>query len=391
MTHVDGATTVDPANVSDWTTKRLGVDADYLAPDQSSIRLLAELPSAGLCLCELPAGATSARVQHKTVDELWYVVSGIGEITRSRGEARETTRLAPGTSLTIPQGVAFQFRCIGGSPLQIVIASAPRWPGADEAQVLASAPMPERSDAGSPDSTTPERWLVELNEKLGEAERTKDTAWLERVLSNDLNFRRANEKVETVVDKATYIAQLADRHYDTLESSDIRVCVYGSVAIVTLVVRAAGNAAGNAFGGLYTNIRVFRAADIPERWQLVRWYNVPIEVPARPPSANETYRRILGKENTGNDDGLRFHTLNHLYEVIWNQGVLCDRDRRLVTLALLAAQGADNQLREHLQGARAAGMSREELLETMIQVAHYAGWARGTAAQAIVFDVFGST
>jgi 4-carboxymuconolactone decarboxylase len=60
-----------------------------------------------------------------------------------------------------------------------------------------------------------------------------------------------------------------------------------------------------------------------------------------------------------------------------------------LTLALLAAQGRTDQLRDHLRGARRGEdpLSREEILETMIHVAHYAGWAAGASGQSVALAV----
>jgi hypothetical protein len=55
---------------------------------------------------------------------------------------------------------------------------------------------------------------------------------------------------------------------------------------------------------------------------------------------------------------------------------------------LLAAQGQADQLTDHIRGAAKIGFSREEVLELMIQVAHYAGWASGTKGQEIAIQVF---
>jgi hypothetical protein len=47
-----------------------------------------------------------------------------------------------------------------------------------------------------------------------------------------------------------------------------------------------------------------------------------------------------------------------------------------------------NQFKDHVRGARKAGLKEEELVELMIHVAHYAGWASGTGGQEIIRDVF---
>jgi Domain of unknown function (DUF4440)/Carboxymuconolactone decarboxylase family len=64
------------------------------------------------------------------------------------------------------------------------------------------------------------------------------------------------------------------------------------------------------------------------------------------------------------------------------------KERRLVTLAILAAQGQTEQLLKHLRGAASAGITQDELIELMIHVAHYAGWAAGSTGQDKVLEVF---
>ena len=58
----------------------LPLEATYLAPDNSEIRLLPTFNSGGLCHCTLPANSISNPVKHKTVDEIWYCISGQGII-----------------------------------------------------------------------------------------------------------------------------------------------------------------------------------------------------------------------------------------------------------------------------------------------------------------------
>ena len=56
--------------------------------------------------------------------------------------------LAPGTSLTIPLGTAFQFRAEAGAPLAFVAITMPPWPGMDEA-LPAPGPWAPTVAAGS--------------------------------------------------------------------------------------------------------------------------------------------------------------------------------------------------------------------------------------------------
>ncbi|MGB7975967.1 MAG: cupin domain-containing protein [Roseiarcus sp.] len=116
-----------------YETKTLDAAIDATAPDGTSVRLLLSLTGGSMAHFELPTGAVSHAVTHRTVEEIWFVVSGTGSIWRRQGDIESTEPLAPGTSLTIPLGTAFQFRAEVGSPLGFVAVTMPPWPGMDEA------------------------------------------------------------------------------------------------------------------------------------------------------------------------------------------------------------------------------------------------------------------
>lgn len=109
---------------------------DVLAPDGSEIRLLHSLDQASVVHCRLPAGAVSIPVRHRTVEEIWVILAGAGEVWRRQGDRVETLAVAPGTSLTIPLGTDFQFRAQDDAPLEFLITTSPPWPGEDEAVLL---------------------------------------------------------------------------------------------------------------------------------------------------------------------------------------------------------------------------------------------------------------
>ncbi|HYG38767.1 MAG TPA: cupin domain-containing protein [Cytophagales bacterium] len=106
---------------------------DYLAPDNSEIRLLSQTKYGGIAHCILPPGKTSIAVSHKTVEEIWYILSGMGEMWERSTTTEEVISLVADTSLTIPTGNHFQFRNTGSKPLCILIATMPPWLGKDEA------------------------------------------------------------------------------------------------------------------------------------------------------------------------------------------------------------------------------------------------------------------
>jgi mannose-6-phosphate isomerase-like protein (cupin superfamily) len=118
-----------------FETKKLGENMDAHAPDGSEIRILLELAGASMAHCQLPVGAVTQAVKHRSVEELWYVLAGKGEVWRKMGELEETTVLEAGVSVTIPLGTTFQFRNIGDGLFQMILVTLPPWPGADEAIV----------------------------------------------------------------------------------------------------------------------------------------------------------------------------------------------------------------------------------------------------------------
>jgi mannose-6-phosphate isomerase-like protein (cupin superfamily) len=113
--------------------KKLQSNYDYPAPDGSEIRLLSQANNGGLCHCTLPPGIISSAVKHKTVEEIWYCLSGNGQVWRKLGNAEETVDVMEGVSLTIPVDAHFQFRNTSDKPFCFLIATMPPWPGKDEA------------------------------------------------------------------------------------------------------------------------------------------------------------------------------------------------------------------------------------------------------------------
>lgn len=122
-------------NKTTWVAVvRLKKHYDHIAPDGSEIRELVIGEYGGLAHCVLPAGRTSAAVRHRTVEELWYVLEGAGELWRSGDDAvSRTDRLLAGDSVRIPVGTAFQFRASPDTDLKLLLATMPRWPGSEEA------------------------------------------------------------------------------------------------------------------------------------------------------------------------------------------------------------------------------------------------------------------
>jgi mannose-6-phosphate isomerase-like protein (cupin superfamily) len=119
-----------------FETKRLATEPDAIAPDGSEVRVLCQVPRGGLAIFSLPPRAVAKPVAHRTVEEVWYILSGSGRMWRKLGGCEEIVELSPGISLTIPTGTHFQFRCDGGEPLNAIGATMPPWPGESEASLV---------------------------------------------------------------------------------------------------------------------------------------------------------------------------------------------------------------------------------------------------------------
>ncbi len=116
-----------------FETQQLSREPDAIAPDGSEVRVLCQGSRGGLAVFSLPPNTVSKAVAHRTVEEVWYIISGNGRMWREFGEQEEIVELAPGVSLTIPTGTHFQFRCNGPEPLTIIGTTMPPWPGESEA------------------------------------------------------------------------------------------------------------------------------------------------------------------------------------------------------------------------------------------------------------------
>jgi mannose-6-phosphate isomerase-like protein (cupin superfamily) len=119
--------------MTDFDTKTLPPEPDSVAPDGSDVRLLLGLSGGGMAHFQLAAGCTSTAVAHRTVEEIWYVVSGAGEMWRRQRDREEVVPISVGSCLTIPVGTHFQFHALGGTPLAAIGVTMPPWPGPGEA------------------------------------------------------------------------------------------------------------------------------------------------------------------------------------------------------------------------------------------------------------------
>ena len=122
--------------MTDFETRLLPVRSDVAAPDGSEVRILLGLKGGGMAYFSLAPGQTSKAVTHRTIEEIWFFVSGRGQMWRKQGSRETVEDVEAGACVTIPLGVRFQFRSVGGEPLAAVAVTMPPWPGEDEAVVV---------------------------------------------------------------------------------------------------------------------------------------------------------------------------------------------------------------------------------------------------------------
>lgn len=92
-------------------------------------------------------------------------------------------------------------------------------------------------------------------------------------------------------------------------------------------------------------------------------------------------RRVLGDAHvdrtlqsaTGFDADFQELVTRHAWGDIWTRSGLDHRIRSLITIALLAASGRDDELRLHVRATRNTGASQDDVKEVLMQVAVYAG------------------
>ena len=117
-------------------TKHLPMQRDVVAPDGSDVRVLLQLAHGGMAHFELAPRQTSKAVVHRTVEEIWYFLSGRGQMWRQHDGHAQVVDVCAGVCLTIPLGTRFQFRSLGDEPLAAICVTMPPWPGDGEAIVV---------------------------------------------------------------------------------------------------------------------------------------------------------------------------------------------------------------------------------------------------------------
>ncbi|MGI9423420.1 MAG: 4-carboxymuconolactone decarboxylase [Hyphomicrobiaceae bacterium] len=105
-----------------------------------------------------------------------------------------------------------------------------------------------------------------------------------------------------------------------------------------------------------------------------------------------TRSAVLGKEHTDRatanqtefDRDFQDFITEGAWGSVWSRPGLTKRERSLITLALLAALGQDDEVALHTRATANTGASPEDLKEAMLHVAVYAGVPKANHAIKII-------
>lgn len=102
-------------------------------------------------------------------------------------------------------------------------------------------------------------------------------------------------------------------------------------------------------------------------------------------------KQTAGRENLGNL-APKFAELNDdvLFGEVWSrEDKLSLRDRSMITISALMAQGLFPQLKSHFVLGKKHGVTKEEAVEIVTQLAFYSGWPKAWSAFALINEVYG--
>ncbi len=106
----------------------------------------------------------------------------------------------------------------------------------------------------------------------------------------------------------------------------------------------------------------------------------------------------MAKKQTAGRDRLgklapQFAALNDdvLFGEVWSrEEQLSARDRSMITIAALFSAGQYPQLKSHLQMGKEHGITKEEAVEIVTQLAFYCGWPKAWSTFPLIEEVYGS-
>jgi ketosteroid isomerase-like protein len=138
-----------------------------------------------------------------------------------------------------------------------------------EAKAAKSQPSGEKVAMGG----NAEQELRQLTDQSISALKGKDTAALERIWADDLIFTNPRGAVQTKAQRLADI-QSGDTRFDSLETTDLAVRVYGDTAVINGLTTVKGQYSGQEASGQYRVTQMLVRRD--GRWQIVALQMTPI-------------------------------------------------------------------------------------------------------------------
>lgn len=102
-------------------------------------------------------------------------------------------------------------------------------------------------------------------------------------------------------------------------------------------------------------------------------------------------KQTAGRERLGHL-APKFAELNDdvLFGEVWSrEDKLSLRDRSLITIAALFSAGLYPQLKSHLIMGKEHGLTKEEVVEAITQLAFYSGWPKAWSTFPMIDEVYG--
>ena len=102
-------------------------------------------------------------------------------------------------------------------------------------------------------------------------------------------------------------------------------------------------------------------------------------------------KQTAGRDNLGKL-APEFARLNDdvLFGEVWaREEELSPRDRSLITISALFAMGTYPQLKSHLAIGKEHGLTKEEVVETITQLAFYCGWPKAWSTFPMIQEIYG--
>jgi 4-carboxymuconolactone decarboxylase len=142
----------------------------------------------------------------------------------------------------------------------------------------------------------------------------------------------------------------------------------------------------NAMSAAGVAKKIFDERDIPAE-QISPPAGEPL---ALDPQGEEKRRAAVESAVGGVAPELGRYTNEVLFGDLWRQSNLTARDRSLVTVAALIAEGQAAQLPFHLNRAMDNGLTQAQAAEVVTHLAFYVGWPKAMSAVPVLKDVFAS-